>query len=223
MQCRLVAQNEDFIVALKPPGISVHSEEGVAGFCVQLEAHCQQSLFMVHRLDKMTSGLMLFAKRASVAAQLGQQFAERRVDKFYLAMSDRKPRKKQGSIKGDMQRARRGCWRLSEGRDNPAVTRFFSAACHGRRLFILKPETGKTHQLRVALKSVGAPILGDDRYQGAVADRGYLHAWQLHFELGAQRFSYIADPLWGEYFSGDAFLAQLECWRDVYALPWPGR
>ena len=64
---------------------------------------------------------------------------------------------------------------------------------------MLKPHTGKTHQLRVAMKSLGAPILGDTRYGGEQADRTYLHAWALEFNDGQvqQRlFSYPSGSHW---------------------------
>ncbi len=54
----------------------------------------------------------------------------------------------------------------------------------GRRAFLVKPFTGKTHQVRVALKSVSAAILGDELYQGTAADRLYLHAYALYFNWG---------------------------------------
>ena len=61
-----------------------------------------------------------------------------------------------------MQKARNGAWKLCQSKENPAITRFESVSCEPNlRLFILKPQTGKTHQLRVAMKSLGSPILGD--------------------------------------------------------------
>ena len=156
-------------------------------------------LYLVHRLDKMTSGLLLLARHAQAASILSQQFQQRTVEKYYLALSDQKPRKKQGLIKGDMERSRRGSWKLTTGLRNPAITRFFSCApMPGLRLFLLRPLTGKTHQLRVALKSVGAAIIGDTRYHGVSepsADRGYLHAWGLAFDWQGERQTYLQRPM----------------------------
>ena len=99
-----------------------------------------------------------------------------------------------------MSKGRSGSYLLKRSQDNPALTRFFadklSLTTKDVWLFTLKPETGKTHQLRVALKSLGSPILGDQRYSGAPASRGYLHAYKVRFELFNKRYD-IIDPFWG--------------------------
>ena len=74
-------------------------------------------------------------------------FSEHHIQKTYLALSNQKPKKKQGLIVGDMQKARNGAWKLCQSKENPAITRFESVSCEPNlRLFILKPQTGKTHQ-----------------------------------------------------------------------------
>ncbi|MCD8531217.1 MAG: hypothetical protein LRY66_07610 [Saccharospirillaceae bacterium] len=82
-----------------------------------------------------------------------------------------------------MTKGRNGSWMLQRSSSNPAITRFISHFDERRqtRLFLLKPLTGRTHQLRVALKSLGAAIDGDSRYAGDPADRTYLHAFMLCF------------------------------------------
>ena len=62
------------------------------------------------------------------------------------------------------------------------------------RLFILYPKTGKTHQIRVAMKSLGSPILGDELYGGEVADRTYLHAYQLSFDYFGEAVQISTSP-----------------------------
>lgn len=82
-----------------------------------------------------------------------------------------------------MERTRDGNWKLLRSRENPAITRFSSRSISSNlRLFILKPQTGRTHQLRVMMKALGSPIIGDERYGGTPAERGYLHALQLAFD-----------------------------------------
>ncbi len=180
-QFRVIARGDGWLAAEKPAGISFHSEDGSAGFVAQLEAQLQHPLWPVHRLDKVTSGILLFATRADTATILSEEFAQRRAEKFYLAMGSGKPSKKQGWIKGDMAKSRNGCYKLLRQTDNPAITRFLSHfdESSGKRLFLLSPKTGRTHQLRVAMKSLGTPILGDERYGGEKAERTYLHAWML--------------------------------------------
>lgn len=220
----VVGDHPDFVVIDKLPGISFHKDDNDTGLVMQVSEQLECDLFPVHRLDKVTSGLLLLAKSSAAASLLSAVFAERRVDKFYLAISDRKPKKKQAIIIGDMVKARRGCWKLTKTRDNPAVSRIVSGALSaGKRLYCIRPATGKTHQIRVALKSIGAPICGDLAYGGTPADRAYLHAWQLHFNYLGEPYAFRADPTVGELFSGGELDALLDSWAQPNALSWPGK
>jgi tRNA pseudouridine32 synthase/23S rRNA pseudouridine746 synthase len=207
-----VFEHSDFFVFDKPEGVNFHSEDG-AGFFVQLmQQYPAETLFPVHRLDKITSGLLLAARNKPAAQQFGAMFAAHAVQKTYLALADHKPAKKQGSVIGDMQRSRDGCWKLTRTRENPAITRFTShLLTNDLRLFILKPQTGKTHQLRVMMKSQACPILGDERYGGTAADRGHLHAAALQFEWNNEAIQLALAPQ-----SGQHFLAQAEAINSVY-------
>ncbi len=167
-------------------------------------------LLPVHRLDAATSGIVLFAKSAFVAAAVGTLFEGHKIRKVYLALSDQKPKKKQGTVIGDMEKSRNGCWRLTRKRLNPAITEFKTfGAADDDRLFVLFPKTGKTHQLRVCMKALGAPIVGDDRYGGAPAERLYLHAYQLSFDLLGQSYRLISEPWQGERFTKPQFSERL--------------
>ena len=216
----IVHENPSFIVALKPAGENFHSEEE-AGFVVQVSEQLGLPLFPVHRLDKMTSGLVILAKNSETAAQFGKMFENREIEKYYLAISMRKPKKKMGWIKGDMDKARRGDYKLLTTMENPAITQFVSCALRTHeRGFLIKPHTGKTHQIRVALKSLGSPIAGDERYaQADIArkeDRGYLHAYALRFTLNGEQFSFVVPPDEGERFISAEMKTQLEHWSK----PW---
>ncbi|WP_417356218.1 TIGR01621 family pseudouridine synthase [Gallaecimonas pentaromativorans] len=183
-----------FVIVNKTQAASFHAEQG-PGFFVEVESTLGCKLWPVHRLDKVTTGLVLFAKDSDAAAELGRLFEARQINKCYLALSDKKPGKKQGLIKGDMTKARRGAWRLLRTQANPAITRFDSTALgDGRRLYRLWPQTGKTHQLRVAMKSLGAPILGDDLYGGSAFERVCLHAYALSFEAFGEQVTITAAP-----------------------------
>jgi tRNA pseudouridine32 synthase/23S rRNA pseudouridine746 synthase len=224
----LVAETADFVVLDKAPGISFHSEDG-AGLVVQAAAELGYPLFAVHRLDKVTSGLILFAKSSAAAATLAELFATRQIQKYYLALSTGKVAKKQGWVKGDMAAARRGAYKLLSSMDNPAISYFLShgfneavdlpARC---RLYLIKPFTGKTHQIRVALKSVSAPILGDELYQAELADRVYLHAYALSFTFQGQLYRYRLTPMVGLLFLNPAVQQQLQNeWAEPWSLQWP--
>lgn len=200
---KLLFENDDFVIINKPANLNFHSEEQ-AGIVVLAEKllHVSQ-LYSVHRLDKMTSGLLILAKTKAAATQFGALFENRQIEKYYLAISLRKPKKKQGWIKGDMVAARRGSYKFGSTSNNPAITQFVSKALRpNERLFLIKPHTGKTHQIRVALKSIGAPIAGDIRYANAddarKEDRGYLHAYALRFHFKDELYSFTCKPDEGE-------------------------
>ncbi|BEV73694.1 MULTISPECIES: TIGR01621 family pseudouridine synthase [unclassified Paludibacterium] len=209
---RLVHEDPRFFLIDKQAGVSFHHQGEETGLVEAVRAGLGE-VWPVHRLDRMTSGLLLLARSPDVARALSQQLAERQMDKLYLALSDRKPGKKQGLISGDMLKGRGGAWRLTSAQHQPARTRFLSTSLQpGIRLFFLKPLTGKTHQLRVAMKSLGAPILGDPLYHPASqppVDRGYLHAWSLRFRLGEEVFDFECPPTEGEWFRLPALHALL--------------
>lgn len=224
---KLLFQSDQLVIVDKAPGIGFHDEAEQQGLANQVKQDLGLSeLYPVHRLDKMTSGLLIFACTLDAARELGDLFAQHKVEKYYLAISDKKPLKKQGLIKGDMEKARRGSWKLCKSQNNPAITQFFSFSLgQGLRLFLLKPHSGKTHQLRVALKSLAAPIIGDARYHEANKavdwDRGYLHAYALRFQLMGQDYEFVCKPGSGTAFLTDEVSSQLETLQSPWDLSWP--
>jgi len=218
----LIFENDTFVIAHKSAGVNFHSEEE-AGFVVQMSEQFGIPLFPVHRLDKMTSGLVILAKNSETAAQFGKMFENREIEKYYLAISMRKPKKKMGWVKGDMASARRGDYKLLTTMENPAITQFISCALRTHeRFFLIKPHTGKTHQIRVALKSLGSPIAGDERYAQAdearKEERGYLHAYALRFTLNNETFEFVSPPDEGERFLSSECKNQLVIWNKPWEL-----
>jgi tRNA pseudouridine32 synthase/23S rRNA pseudouridine746 synthase len=203
--------------------MSFHAESEGLGVMQSLAIeYPDQTFFPVHRLDKITSGLLIVACHADAASRFGKMFEAHQVEKRYLALSSKKPKKKQGAVSGGMQPSRRGQWKLSKDNENMAVTQFFSSSYQGFRLFVVRPLTGKTHQIRVALKSLGSPILGDLRYGGEEADRGYLHAYALQFEWQGEVKQYVCLPTFGAHFSSE--LAEFVVAQfDESLLKWPSR
>lgn len=221
----LVSENDDFVVINKHAGVNFHSEDGEFGVVVAAEKLLKQKLFSVHRLDKMTSGLLLLAKSSQVANGLSELFKIQQVQKFYLAISDKKPKKSQGLIKGGMEKSRRSMWRLTRNTENLAITQFFSYSLgEGKRLFVVKPKTGKTHQIRVALKSIGSAISGDPIYATENAflfDRGYLHAYQIQFVYAGHAFCFNAPPDNGDLFLSQSCQSKLAELGACDFLKWP--
>lgn len=215
----IIREEIDFYVCEKEAGLDFHNSDSGPGLFNILreqvkEKSPQETLYPVHRLDKATSGLIIVARNKEAAAGLGDLFATGQIEKIYLALSDKKPRKKQGWIVGDMERSRRGQWKLTRGMENPARSYFISKPVKpGLRVFAVKIYTGKTHQIRVALKSLGSPILGDPLYyaSGPVVERCYLHSWKMKFRWKDQNFELESRPLSGRLFeelnlSGDLLL-----------------
>lgn len=106
-------ENDDFVVINKYPGVSVHKDDGDTMLVSEVaRAISTSSLHLVHRLDKMTSGLLILAKRAEIAAQFSRLFEQRQIDKYYLAIGskNRKRSKERLSVIWSVQDARLGNW-----------------------------------------------------------------------------------------------------------------
>ena len=223
MKLDIIYQTDDFIIIYKPCGLSVHKDQSEIGLTTLLAEQLGiPQVWLVHRLDKVTSGLLILALNAESAAEFFRLFSEHHIKKTYLALSNQKPKKKQGLIVGDMQKARNGAWKLCQSKENPAITRFESVSCEPNlRLFILKPQTGKTHQLRVAMKSLGSPILGDTLYGKNTEniDRTYLHAARLQFEFKGQAFDVFIPPKEGEWWHREGVMSQIQKIGSANAEP----
>ena len=223
MKLDIIYQTDDFIIIYKPCGLSVHKDQSEIGLTTLLaELLGVPQVWLVHRLDKVTSGLLILALNAESAVEFFRLFSEHHIQKTYLALSNQKPKKKQGLIVGDMQKVRNGAWKLCQSKENPAITRFESVSCEPNlRLFILKPQTGKTHQLRVAMKSLGSPILGDALYGKNTEniDRTYLHAARLQFEFKGQTFDVFTLPKEGEWWHREGVMSQIQKIGSANAEP----
>lgn len=235
----IIDEQPDFIIVNKPAGTNFHDEgELGSGFFNEVkQLHYSNNntqnnndkidaLYPVHRLDKITSGLLIFAKNKTTATLFQQLFEQHKIQKFYLAISDKKPKKKQGLIKGDMAKSRRSAWKLLRTQNNPAISQFVSYSVgNGLRLYVIKPHSGKTHQIRVALSSIGSPIIGDTLYATKSIteeyDRGYLHAYALQFTLNNIHYEYQLPPDSGEYFLCSPLIKKLEEIGEPWNLSWP--
>ncbi|WP_440874355.1 TIGR01621 family pseudouridine synthase [Thalassotalea sp. PLHSN55] len=229
----IVDEQQDFIIVDKAANVNFHDEGEIgAGLFNQVKAALGNNpLYPVHRLDKMTSGLIIFAKTLEAARYFEQIFSSHQIEKYYIAISENKPSKKQGLIKGDMSKSRRGMYKLLRTQTNPAITQFFSYSIgQGKRLYLLKPHSGKTHQIRVALNSIAAPILGDALYNTNIAtkagskintDRGYLHAYALVFDFDDKCYQYCVAPSTGDEFLQPNVIEQLQSLTKPWLQTWP--
>jgi tRNA pseudouridine32 synthase/23S rRNA pseudouridine746 synthase len=219
----ILFDHPDFVVVNKPSNISVQNEFHQSGLlpilCQQLKV---EKLWLVHRLDKVTSGILILAKHSQAAAVFGQLFEQKQIEKYYLAISAKKPKKKQGTVKGGMKKVRDGKWMLESSDTAVAISQFFSFSIYpGIRLFLVKPLTGKTHQIRVALKSIGSPILGDELYKGTSSDRTYLHAYCIRFNYQEHPICIMCPPNKGDVFVSDNTKQQIASLVSPWTLKWP--
>jgi len=186
----ILYEDEHVLAINKPPGMVVHPAPGhwSGTFVNALLAHCEKIApgsdplrpGIIHRLDKETSGVMLAAKTMIAQQKLIETFAERRANKLYLAVCWGKPTN--GIIDAPIGRHpvhRKEMAVLSDGRE--AISEVQLAASNDCfSLALVRPKTGRTHQIRVHLKHVGCPVIGDTIYgRSGDTDRLLLHAYQL--------------------------------------------
>lgn len=180
--------DDDLLVAEKPPGLlSVpgRAEENRDCMVARLQAHYPDAL-TVHRLDQVTSGLLLHARGKVMQAALSAQFERRQVGKRYEALVQGLVEEAVGEIALPLicDWPNRPKQKVDFERGKPALTRWRvmarDADAHCTRLE-LEPVTGRSHQLRLHLASIGHPIVGDVLYGAAPAPRVCLHARSLAF------------------------------------------
>ena len=191
----VVFEDNDLIVIDKPAGMTVHPAPGNEDHTLAnaVLAHApdiegiggERRPGIVHRLDKDTSGLIVVAKNERAHAHLSDQFKSRGVGKVYLALVAGHPSPPEADIDAPIGRHRHDRQRMalvSTGR--PAITRYRIVTSYSRSTLVeARPRTGRTHQIRVHLSSVGHPVVGDTTY-GRSAEglsRQFLHAYRLVF------------------------------------------
>ncbi len=194
---KIVYEDSDILVVDKPAGLVVHPAPGhpshtlVNAVLNYLPALAQDADSLrpgiVHRLDKDTSGLILVAKNRVAQANLSDQFKNRVVKKSYLTLVNGKLTPEKGIIEAAIGRDRRHRQRMavvSNGRE--ARTEYRVIKYYGNyTLLEIKPETGRTHQIRVHLSAIGFPVVGDATYglKSPRFPRQFLHASRIGFHL----------------------------------------
>lgn len=175
----VVHEDAHLIVIDKPAGLVVHPAAGnLDGTLVNaLLHHCQGQLSgiggvarpgIVHRIDKDTSGLLVVAKSDAAHEGLARQFADHSIERAYLAITGGQPVPATGTVRGAIARSstnRKKMALVEDGRGKHAVTHYATLErLDGAALVECRLETGRTHQVRVHLASIGHPLLGDPVY-----------------------------------------------------------
>ncbi|HET7059914.1 MAG TPA: RluA family pseudouridine synthase [Candidatus Saccharimonadales bacterium] len=188
----VIYEDKDCVVINKPVGVLSHSKgefNPEATVATWLESRVKglggERAGIVHRLDRATSGVMICAKTPEALSWLQKQFSERKTKKTYIAVVKGKLAKSEAVIDMPIERNPRKPQTFRVGANGkPSVTAYkVLESGNGRSLLELKPTTGRTHQLRVHLRKLGHPIIGDELYDGPKAARLFLHAEKLEITL----------------------------------------
>jgi 23S rRNA pseudouridine1911/1915/1917 synthase len=187
-------EDEHLLVVDKPAGLVVHPARGHReGTLAQLLAgraaggEDPERAGIVHRLDRDTSGLLVVARSDAVHRRLQALIQSRQLEREYLALVEGRPPARTGTIEAPIGRDPRVRTRMAVGGNMPrqARTRFaLERSLTGYSLLRLRLDTGRTHQIRVHLKSIGHPVAGDPEYGTAGLlglERQFLHATRLAF------------------------------------------
>ncbi len=203
----IVYEDKNIVVINKPVGIISHSrgkfwyEPSVASFMRQISGEEGERSGIVHRLDRATSGVMICSKNVETMKFLQKQFADRSVEKTYIAVVT-------GSLKNDtaiidmpIERNPKQPQIFRVGSQGKAsVTRYKVIESNSKYSMLeLKPQTGRTHQLRVHLEHLGHPIVGDELYGGEQHERLLLHAKTLSILLPSGDKKVFEAPLPEEF------------------------
>jgi len=193
---RILLENSIFFAYDKPPAIDYQA------LLDKILIH-DPSLIAVHRLDKDTSGVILFAKGRKNSVLMEECFRKRAMQKTYLALAD-------GLMKNSIERVKnflakkssyqgQSIWGEVEPSQGVLADSLFECIAKGEDCCLVRcsPKTGRTHQLRVHLSSLGHPILGDYQYGKQFRctyrpARQMLHAYQLEFQLEDELFSVVS-------------------------------
>jgi 23S rRNA pseudouridine1911/1915/1917 synthase len=190
-----ILYQDDAVIAIdKPADMVVHAGAGNhSGTLVNRLVHHFAALSkvggelrpgIVHRLDKGTSGVLLVARTDAAHQALAAQFSGRTVEKTYLALVQGQVAADSGRIFTPIERdpSRRLRMTTKTGKGRPALTEYRVRRRFEKFTFLeVRIHTGRTHQIRVHLASIGHPVAGDRLYGGQAAARVFLHAWRIVF------------------------------------------
>ena len=191
----VVFEDRSLIVVDKPAGVLTQPSEHSTGKELALDQRVllrlawtggrRPFLRTIHRLDRRTSGLVVFARNRHVLPALDRAWRSGAVERLYLALVEGEPAEDKGAVDAPIGRDRNHAWRFCVDPDGkPARTNYRVLDRGDRRSALLcRLETGRTHQVRVHLAELGHPVAGDRLYggDGVDAPRPLLHAWGMAF------------------------------------------
>ncbi|MCR9288047.1 MAG: RNA pseudouridine synthase [Bacteroidetes bacterium] len=186
----LIYKNNQLIAFNKPSGIAVQSDKtGDKPFLDIAEIFTKSKLDLIHRIDRPASGIVLFAKNKKALAHLNDQFQQRKVEKIYLAVVNKKEIAKEGTLVHYLQKNGRKNRSFVSEEERPnskkaELSYSILASIDNYHLLEVKLKTGRHHQIRAQLAAIDCPIKGDVKYGARRANKDrsiHLHAWKLSF------------------------------------------
>ena len=203
--------NNQLIALNKPAGMPVQEDKvGDASLHRIAMAYCKKDLYLIHRIDRPSSGIVLFGKTKKAASQLSEQFKSRKVSKKYLAVVKNEGELKDGKLEHFLAHDKSNNKAIAVDEDmseaQKAIMLFRTIDEIDRyRLLEVDLETGRHHQIRAQLGAIGFPIKGDVKYGFGRGNKDrsiHLHAWKLAFNhpVTGKREELVAplpdDPAW---------------------------
>ena len=210
----LVIFKDDNVIAInKPSGLAVQGGTNthfhVDGLLDGLKFEKEERPRLVHRIDKDTSGILLLARNRKYAELLTGAFRTHRLPKTYLALTVGCPREEHGEIKVPLKKAGEKMIVAPDGQSARTLYRVLDSVGDRFALVEASPLTGRTHQIRAHLESIGCPIVGDDRYFGPerrkfnlFADKLHLHAYKIDLSALYNKQTVITAPLPAHFKAG---------------------
>ena len=206
----VVHENNDYIVVNKMAGL-ISEKSPYEDFTVENQVLChflkskrKPYIGIIHRLDRVTSGVLIFAKKKSILVEFNDLLSSRKVQKTYLAIVKNKPSMNKENlinflVKNNLEKKAE----IVQSRSKDSMECMLSYKVIDKNdfgyLLEIKPKTGRFHQIRAQLANIGLPIIGDEKYG---SDQEYfplsicLHAWRLTYQVsGSKEFKTFEAPL----------------------------
>lgn len=202
----IVFKNEDIVIAFKKRNIETINNSG-NDLITKLSNQLNENLFAVHRLDRNTEGLVIFAKNVKAKDLLDNAIRKRKIEKYYLAKVIGVPEKKQDNLVAYLRKDEKNSRvYISDTQEKgyEIIKTNYKLLSHDEKFSVLEVElvTGKTHQIRAHLSHIGLPILGDEKYGNSEINKRYNKKYQclcaykliFHFDSG-NYLSYLNEKI----------------------------
>ncbi len=197
-------KNNQLIAFNKPAGIPIQPDKTEAKSLLELGAiYAKSSVFVIHRIDRPASGVILFAKSKKGLARMNAQFQDRTIKKTYLAVVKNAPEKEKGQLvhylrKNEKANKTQVFEEPVKGGKEAILNYKVISKSDNYSLLEIDLETGRHHQIRAQLAKIGSPIKGDVKYGARRSNKDrsiHLHAWKLSFQhpVTSERIDLVAD------------------------------